>query len=184
MHKHSKNFLDRRSAMFLGLLASIAATLLVIWGGPASATPTSPAGKVDIYQASSHNAANVGTVILTGAITDHGIDHEAAAGGGKFNKLTLSKGSFEVNAAALGKKLTSFPVNPKTCATAGTATGQVSIVNGTGTGAYRGIRGTFQTTATQAGILPRLNNHHCNMSAARGYPDILMAKASGSVSYK
>jgi len=184
MHKRSKTFLDRRGATFLGPLAIAGVTLLVAWGGLASASPTSPTDKVDVYQADSHNAANVGTLILTGAITDHGIDHEGVAGGGKFNKFVLSKGSFEVNASALGKKLNSFPVDPKTCATAGTATGQVPIVKGTGTGAYRGIRGTFQTTATAAGILPRLKNHQCNPTPTRGYPAILMVKASGFVSYK
>lgn len=107
----------------------------------------------------------MGTAILTGAITDHGIDHQGVAGNGKINRIALSKGSFEVNAAALDKKATTIPFDPKTCATAGTVTAQAPIVKGTGTGAYRGIHGTFQTTVSVAGIDPRLKNHQCNTNA-------------------
>ena len=57
------------------------------------------------------------------------------------------------------------------------------IVKGTGTGAYRGIRGTFETTATEASIDPRLKNGKCNTSAAR-FHGVLMVNAAGTASYK
>lgn len=187
MQKSSATFLHSRGALFLGSLAILAAALLVAWGGLASATGTRAGGRVHVYEADTNDAGNLGTVIVTGAITDHGTDHQAVAGGGKFNKLVLSKGSFEVDVgglgSGLGKKLHSIPVNPKTCASAGSATGQVPIVKGTGTGTYRGIRGTFETTATEVYIDPRLKNGKCNTNATR-YPGVLMVKASGTVSYR
>jgi hypothetical protein len=172
-----------RSSKFLAPLTIIAVTLLAAWGSLAMAAGARAGGKVHIYEADTNDAGNLGTIMVTGAITDHGTDHQGVAGDGKFNKLVLSKGSFEVDLGALGKKLGSIPVNPKTCASAGSATGQVPIVKGTGTGAYRGIRGTFETTATVVYIDPRLKNGKCNTSATH-YPGVLMAIAAGTVSYK
>lgn len=178
MQKRGATFLHRRTAAFLGPLAILATTLLAAWGGLASAAGTRAGGEVHAYQVDPPHG-NVGRIILTGAITDHGTDHEGVAGGGSFNKIVLSKGSFEINVSHVGN----VPVDPKTCVSAGSASGGTPIVKGSGTGAYRGIRGTFQTTVTAASLLPRKNDK-CNTSATRGYPAIFMAKASGTVSYK
>jgi hypothetical protein len=118
-----------------------------------------------ISEADTALAGNLGTVFLTGAITDHGRDHQGVAAGGTINKIVLSKGSFEINVGKLGTMLL-FP------STRGTArpTGQpvhLTIVPGTGTGAYRGITGTFETTATVASIAARRKNGKCNTSATR-----------------
>jgi hypothetical protein len=126
----------------------------------------------------------VGTIILTGAVADHGKDHQGFAGGGTINKLVLSKGSLEINVGPIASKL-SARVNPKTCSFADSATAPVPIVKGTGTGAYRGISGTFKTTVTTAGILPRLKNGRCNTSSsAKLVAGILLAKGAGTVSFK
>lgn len=187
MHDSSATFLHRRRTILLASLAILATAVLAAWGALASAAGTRAAGKVHVYEADTKDAGNRGTIIVTGAITDHGTDHQAVAGGGKFNKLVLSKGSFEINVggltSGLGKKLHSLPLNPKTCASGGSATAQVPIVKGSGTGAYRGIRGAFEATATEAYIDPRLKNGKCDTSATH-YPGVLMAKASGTVSYK
>jgi hypothetical protein len=183
MYKHSATFLDRLTALFLGPLAIVGLTLLVAWSGLASASSISSPGKVHFYEVDSSLAGPLGSVILTGAITDHGIDHYGVPGHANFNKLVLSKGSFEINIAAFPSKLASLPVNPKTCSSAGTVTAQAPIVNGTGTGGYRGIRGTFQATVTSAAILPRLKNHACN-THANGSPSVLIARATGFVSYR
>ena len=174
--------MQKRKAKFLAPLAIVSAALLAVGGGLASAAGRPTGGQVHFYEADTALAGNVGTVILTGAVTDHGTDHQGIAGGGTINRLVLSKGSFEVNLGVLGNQLL-FPVDPKTCSSDGSATAQVPIVEGTGTGAYRGISGTIQTTATVASILPRLENGECNTSATR-YPGVLLANGSGTVSYK
>jgi hypothetical protein len=176
MHKGTAAFLDRRNAKFLGIVPSLAAALFAAWGGLASAAGTRAGGTVHAYEA---DAGKAGAIILTGAITDHGTD-QSVPGHPNYGKLVLSKGSFEINPSRIGN----IPLDPNTCVSAGSASGQVPIVKGTGTGAYRGIRGTFQTTVTSAAILPRLKNHTCDTSATHGYPSVFMARASGDVSYK
>jgi hypothetical protein len=166
----------------LATLAIVSGALLAVSGGLASAAGKPTGGLVHLYEADTGLAGNLGTVILTGALTDHGKDHQGVAGGGAINKLVFSKGSFEVNVGNLGKKLV-FPVDPKTCSSAGSATAPVPIVKGTGTGAYRGISGTLKTTAAIASIVPRLKNGKCNTTATQ-YPGVLLASSSGAVSYK
>jgi hypothetical protein len=70
-------------------------------------------------------------VILTGALADHGIDHRGVPAGERSTSPLFSKGSFEGNIGKLGAKLL-FPTDPKTCASAGTATAPVTIVDGSG----------------------------------------------------
>jgi hypothetical protein len=80
----------------------------------------------------------------------------------------------------LGSKL-NFPVDPKTCSSAGSATAWVPIVDDSGTGAYHGISGRIRTTATVASILMR--NGQCAPNATQ-YPGVLFGKGSGTVSFK
>jgi hypothetical protein len=169
----------------VGLLAPLAllsTAVLAISGGLATAAGSSTGGKVHWYEADTALAGSLGTVILTGAITDHGTDHQGVAGGGNYNKFVLSNGTFEISIRKFGNQL-NFPVNPATCSADGTATAPIPIVPGTGTGAYHGISGTIQTTVTFAWILPRLANGHCNTNATR-YPGIAIARGAGAVSYK
>ena len=98
---------------------------------------SSTGGEVHVYEADTALAGSLGTVILTGAITDHGKDHQGVADGGNYNRFVLSKGSFEINVGPIGNLL-NFPVNPVTCSADGSATGPIPIVDGTGTGAYQG----------------------------------------------
>lgn len=139
-------------------------------------------GAVHIYEADTALAGNLGTVILTGAITDHGTDHQGAGGDG-INLLKLSKGTFEINVGVVGNELHSLPIDPTTCSSDGSATAPIPIVDGSGTGAYQGISGTFQTRASEAFILPRLPNGQCNTNATK-YPGVLIARGAGTVSFK
>jgi len=168
-------------AKLLAPLALISAALVAVSGGLASADGPST-GEVHFYEADTALDGNVGTVILTGAITDDGTDQQGVAGGGAYNKLVLSKGSFEINIGVFGNQL-NFPVNPATCSAAGSATAQIPIVDGSGTGAYEGISGTIRTTVTFAWILPRQPNGQCDTNETQ-YPGIGIAKGSGRVSYK
>jgi hypothetical protein len=172
--------MQKCNAKLLAPLAIVSAALLAVSGGLASAAGTPTGGEVHIYEADTALAGNLGTVILTGAVTDHGKDHQGVAGGGAINKFVLSKGSFELNVGGFALQ---FPVDPKTCSSAGSATATVPIVEGTGTGAYRGIRGSIRTTVTLASILPRLASGECNTSATR-YPGVLLGSGSGKVSYR
>ena len=171
----------KRTAKLLAPLAVLSAAALAVSGGLASANGASTGGEVHIYEADTALAGNVGHDILTGAITDHGIDHQGVAGSGDYNKLVLSKGSFEISAANLPPNFP--PLNPTTCSSDGTTTVPVPIVDGTGTGAYHGISGTFHITVTFASILPRLANGQCNTNATR-YPGIEISRGAGTVSYK
>lgn len=164
----------------LAPLAVVSAAALAVSGGLASANGASTGGEVHIYEADTAFAGNVGQDILTGAITDHGIDHQGVAGGGTYNKLVLSKGSFEISTANLPPNFP--PLNPTTCSSDGTTTVPVPIVDGTGTGAYHGVSGTFHITVTIASILPRRANGRCDTHATK-YPGIEISKGSGHVSY-
>ncbi len=170
-----------RKVKKLAPVALISAAALAVSGGLASADGPSTAGEVHVYEADTALDGNLGTDILTGAITDHGTDHQGVAGGGNYNKLVLSKGSFEINTVNLPPNFP--PLNPTTCSSDGTTTVPVPIVDGSGTGAYKGISGTFQITVSFASILPRLAYGQCNTNATQ-YPGIEISRGAGTVSYK
>jgi hypothetical protein len=172
--------MQKRNAKLLAPLAVLSAAALAVSGGLASANGQPTAGEVHIYEADTALDGNLGTDIVTGAITDHGIDQQGVADGGIYNRLVLSKGSFEISTVNLRANFP--PVNPTTCSSDGTETVAVPIVGGSGTGAYKGISGTFQITVTFASILPRLANGQCNTNATQ-YPGIEISKGSGHVSY-
>jgi hypothetical protein len=171
-----------RNRKLLTALGAVGGSLLAVSGGLAWADGASTGGRFRVYEADTALAGNFGTVILTGAVTDHGIDHQGVAGGGTINRLVLAKGSFEINVGALGSLL-NFPVNPNTCSSHGSATAPVPIVGGSGTGAYQGISGTFEGTVAVASIVPRLANGSCDTNATQ-YPGVLIASGGGTVSFK
>jgi hypothetical protein len=171
----------KRNAKFVAPLAMVSAAVLAVSTGLASATRTSTGGEVRAYEADTNDAGNLGTVVLTGAITDHGTDHQGAGPNGT-NLLVLSKGTFSIDVTEVGTALHNLPVDPTTCSADGTVAGQIAIVPGSGTRAYRGISGTLKVDASEASILPRVNGS-CDTNATQ-YPGVLIVKGSGSVSYK
>jgi len=94
--------------------------------------------------------------ILTGAVGDYGpgvtvhpdgtVDPEHTSE----LELNMSHGSFRISIAALASKFRdsvgNWPYDKATCSINGTVTGPAPIVAGSGTGAYRGIAGTFTLT--------------------------------------
>jgi hypothetical protein len=173
----------KRKAKLLTPLAVVGAAVLAVSGGLASADGASTGGEVHLYEADTALAGNFGTVVLTGAITDSGIDCQGC-GGEELNVLELSKGSFEINVSDLGNKLAALPVNPVTCSSDGSATAPIRIVPDSiyDTGAYAGIHGTFYTWGAAALILPRGQNG-CETNATQ-YPGVLIARGAGTVSFK
>ena len=172
--------MQKCNPLFLAPLVIFGVALLIVWGGAAAAAGTSAGGEVHLYEADTSLAGNLGTVILTGAITDYGTDHQGTPDDGT-NRLVLSKGSFAIDVNDLGNKLASMPFDPTTCSSAGSATAPVRIVPDSGTGAYKGISGTFETKATTAAILPP-GSGGCDTTATE-YPGILFAHGSGRVAY-
>jgi hypothetical protein len=65
-------------------------------------------------------------------------------------ELNLTQGSFRLSIAKLASEFTHvvgrWPYDRGTCSIHGTVTGTAPIVAGSGTGAYRGIAGTFTLT--------------------------------------
>ena len=174
----------KRNAKLLVPLAAVGAAAVAASGGLALADGASSGGGVRLYEADTALDGNLGTVILTGAVTDHGIDHQDAGGAG-INLLKLSKGSFEINVNAVGSQLAALPVVPvnrSTCSSDGwTKTAPVPIVPGSGKGAYKGISGTFNARAASAAIYRRTASGQCNSNATR-YPGVLIANGTGTVS--
>ena len=165
-------------------MALASAVVLAVCTGFASASGTPTGGAIHVYEADTNYAGNLGTVVLTGAITDHGTDHQGAGPGGT-NLLVLSKGTFAVDVGDLGSQLAGLRFDKATCSSDGTVNGSVGIVPGSGTGAYAGIQpGTtpLGATASAAFILRRLANGTCDTNATH-YPGVLIVHGSGNVSY-
>ena len=101
-----------RKVKLLAPLALLSAAVLAVSGGLATAAGSSTGGEVHWYEADTALAGSLGTVVLTGAITDHGTDHQGVADGGNYNRFVLSKGSFEINIAKFGNQL-EFPGEPR-----------------------------------------------------------------------
>jgi hypothetical protein len=170
----------RIRARHLAPLAILGAASAVLAGGPAAAAVKRAGGIIHVYEVDSSLTSTTGNIILTGAIIDHGKDHEGVAGKGTINRIALSKGTFEVNTS----KLHSNPrLDPKTCTFAGSSTAPVPIVAGSGTGAYRGLRGTTTTTVTTAGVLAKLTSGTCDGKAAP-IAGFAWVTASGTVSFR
>ena len=95
--------------------------------------------------------------------------------------LRLTHGSFRLSIAALDKafvKATSHePIYPNTCTDLISVTGTTPIVAGSGTGAYRGIRGSFPVTIT-------LNEAEATPCPGGGFRAQLITMAgSGTISF-
>jgi hypothetical protein len=166
---------DKRYTALLALGAACAAAL-VITGSAASAGTSS---STDIAAANAavdtaHRASTVGftdytdndglysTAILTGGIGDFGQGVSVYPDGtpnpehNSQLELDLRDGSFRIDFASLDAKfvstLTSFPADTATCSGIASAEGAAPIVKSSGTGAYRGVSGTFHLKITLAEV--------------------------------
>jgi hypothetical protein len=143
-------------------------------------------GVIHIYETSNHGPGAPGTVVVTGTVNDAGVGN--ATGVQTSNgTIALSKGSIKdvPSPVFISREQDLFgrAVNPPGCAIAGTITGPVKIVGGTG--AYAGIAGTVNATYTVAAILQKLKNGTCNTQhKVRPIGIAIFITASGSVSVK
>jgi hypothetical protein len=141
----------------VGTLAALAAVTAV---GAASATATPENGPVALF-ATISATSTPGNIVLAGAIGDWGkvvsVDKSGKpTDNGNYVKVTLKKGTFEIDATAINKKM----ANPRpqvqsdvTCSISASGTGPVKFLNGTGL--YKGISGSATVTMTFTGVGPR-----------------------------
>jgi len=96
-------------------------------------------------------------------------------------ELRLTHGSFRLSITALDKKFVKAaahePVYPRTCSDLVSVTGTTPIVAGSGTGAYRGIRGSFPVTLT----LNEVEASPCQPSPGAFRAQLITVTGSGTI---
>jgi hypothetical protein len=166
----------------------------VLFGADAGLAANVPAGgSVHLFATPEDNSALHTTVLFTGAIGDHGqaltINKDGKADAtGDYVKVTLAKGSFEINSTALNAKFaTANPtVNKATCSAQFSGTGPVSLFDGSGL--YTGISGKLAITETFAVIVPRFTSGkskgQCNLgNSARPVAQYSSITGTGAVKF-
>jgi hypothetical protein len=97
--------------------------------------------------------------------------------------LRLTDGSFRLSIAAIDKAFVKAgshtPIYPKTCTDLISVTGITPIVAGSGTGAYRGIRGGFPVTLT----LNEVEAKPCEPSPGAFRAQLITVAGSGTISF-
>jgi hypothetical protein len=158
----------------------------------AGASSTPGGGSIKVYATPSANG-NGGTVLLTGAIGDHGktlsIDQDGKPDtNGNYVKVTLKKGAFEINKTTLDAKAKN--VTPTgdlaTCSGGFSVTAPVTLLDGTGN--YKGITGMVKLTLTYAFVLPRFasGKHKGQCNEGNNVPPVALyesVKGSGTVQF-
>ena len=176
---------------FMSLLALAFAGLLATGlGAAAAATAPAAAGStanIMIYGVNTDGA--YWHAIVSGVIGDYGPavsiypDGKVDPAHNSEMVLRLAHGSFRLSIAALDKafvKATSHePVYPKTCTDLISVTATTPIVTGSGTGAYRGIRGSFPVTIT----LNEVEARPCRPSPGAFRAQLITVAGSGSLSF-
>jgi hypothetical protein len=167
-----KERFDMHRKRLLPILAIAACGLLLAGGGVAAAasapatgapaardTTTTPAKSGRVFFTAYQNDDLPGaTVVLSGAIGDFGAAVSVFPNGkvdpehnSQFN-LALTQGSFRIIIgplhAKLLKALQHATYNLRTCSGHVAVTGAAPVVAGSGTGAYKGIKGSFKLTIT------------------------------------
>jgi hypothetical protein len=98
-------------------------------------------------------------------------------------ELRLAGGSFRLSIATLDKAFVMAgshePVYPKTCSDLISVTGATPIVAGSGTGAYRGIRGSFPVTLT----LNEVEGRPCQPSPGAFRAQLITVAGSGTIAF-
>lgn len=154
--------------------AVVVIVAVMVGGGSAlaSTAANTPAGGAVYVHATGSNGP-AGTIVITGAIGDYGktlsIDRNGKTdSNGNFVKITLKKGTFEVNSTTLNAKTNHAQpiVDKSTCSFRFAGTAPVTLFNGTGL--YAGIKGTVMITVSFGGVGPLYKSGphkgQCNMS--------------------
>jgi len=188
---------------FVSTLAIAAFASALVTGGCVSAATTPPAAAAT---ASGRAAAATGgtanimiyavntdgayfRAIVSGVIGDYGPavsiypDGQVDPAHNSQMELRLTQGSFRLSIAALNKAFVKAashePIYPKTCTDLISVTKTSPIVAGSGTGAYRGIRGSFGVTIT----LNEVEARPCQPSPGAFHAQLITMAGSGTISF-
>jgi hypothetical protein len=192
----------RRNRLVSMLAIAVFAGALVT-GGCASAATKAPAAAATASARAAAATGGTANIMIYGVNTDGAYFHAIVSGViGDYGpavsiyrdgtvdpehnsemELRLTHGSFRLSIAALDKafvKATSHePIYPKTCTDLISVTGSTPIVAGSGTGAYRGIRGSFPVTIT----LNEVEARPCQPSPGAFRAQLITVAGSGTVSF-
>ena len=119
---------------------ALAGAALIGGGSAIAASGASPSqGAIHLFSYPRGNGST-GTLVIAGAIGDYGT--YAGTANGKYLKITLSQGTFEINA----KNINDSHKTPykATCSGIFSGTAPAPVLNGTGR--YAGIKGTLKVT--------------------------------------
>lgn len=155
------NKLVRRLPSATTVMAAAAAACAL--GATAAVAASSPpaGGPIRVFGTSS-GLGGGGTVLVTGAVGDHGTSRSVNKSGkpaanGHYVKLSLTQGTILLNKtkldASINRAFGAAKVNPATCSLSVVASGTLPIVSGTGH--YAGVAGTVRITIGVGFILPR-----------------------------
>lgn len=174
-------FRFRRSRVAIAIATGV--TVTGVGAAAAVATNSTPAGgSFRVFDVGSGQGSG-GSVLLTGAIGDHG--RSQSVNKGHDVKLTLSKGTLTLNKTKIDKALTEAfshaKLNKATCSTSVAASGTLPIVKGTGS--YAGASGSAHLTIAIGFILPRKAGK-CNTSMhAKPVASRTIVYGAGKVSF-
>jgi len=176
------------SAVAVALALAVTGCASAASATAASTTTTAAPGRnthMTLYSINSDGPAF--QAIVTGAIGDHGQavsvfpdgrvdpqhDHDLS--------LRLTRGSFLLNGAVLDRRFVAALYhqrgNPDTCSVSATMTAAVPVVAGSGTGAYRGVTGTFTLTAT----VDEIDTKSTCTTTGKFIAQVLVISGSGTV---
>jgi len=160
---------------------------------PAAAATASPraaaatGGKANIMIYAVNTDGAYWHTIISGVIGDYGAavsiypDGQVDPAHNSELDLRLTHGSFRLSIAALDKKFVTAaahePVYPKTCTDLVSVTGTTPIVPGSGTGAYRGVRGSFPVALT----LNEVEARPCQPSPGAFRAQLITVAGSGTI---
>ncbi len=120
-------------------------------------------GAIEVFVTPSYTGTGRGTILIVGAIADHGSTTNAKATG--IGTATMTKGTLKLDLSKLNAAANNAPpsmMNNTTCSFVVHASAPVTIVSGTG--AYVGAHGTVLIHEVFSLILPRLADGKCNES--------------------
>jgi hypothetical protein len=187
---------------FVSVLAIAAFAGVLVTGGCVLAATKPPAAATSMARAAAATRGTANIVIygvntdgaywhaiVSGVIGDYGpavsIDPDGQVDPAHNSELALrlTHGSFRLSIAALGKAFVTAgshaPIYPKTCTDLISVTGITPIVAGSGTGAYRGIRGRFPVTLT----LNEVEARPCQPSPGAFRAQLITVAGSGTIAF-
>jgi len=159
----------------------------------APSTTTAPAAGHVFFTAYANDDLPGATVVLSGAIGDFGaavsvlrngtVDPEHSS---QLN-LALTQGSFRIVIGPLHQELENAlshaPFNLRTCSGHVAVTGAAPVVTGSGTGAYKGIRGSFTLTITANEVIGQLGQP-CQRFTGLSFGEAIFVAGSGTISFR